>query len=295
MSLRAAVPEPVRSVARKTYVGLGAFTASNRPLPDFILVGGQRCGTTSLFRALEQHAQIRRPALNKGINYFDLNYHRGERWYRAHFPRGNKLGERRGNERLTFEASGYYMFHPWAPRRIGTDLPRVKIVAMLREPIERAYSAWKHETARGYETLPFEEAIAKEEQRTSDERTRMACDPEYQSHAYRHFSYAARGDYVPQLREFYSRIPRERIHIIYSEDFFRNPEEEFARFSRFLGIEPDPGLQFEQHNARPSGPMPDVSRNLLAERYKDQCEELMELTGRRPPWAQAGGPSCTTV
>lgn len=285
MSLRTTLPSPIRALLRRVYVRFGTMTASGRVEPDFLLVGGQRCGTTSLFRAFEQHPHIIRPRLNKGINYFDLNYQRGERWYRGHYPPERKARPNSDISTAVFEASGYYMFHPLAPMRILNDLPTVKIVAMLRDPVERAFSAWKHERARGFDTLPFDQALETEEARTAGERERMLADPNYQSFAFRHFSYMARGDYVPQLQAFYERLPRNRIHVIYSEDFFRHPEAEFARLADFLGVERLAGIRFERHNARPSGPMPGRSREILAARYAGQAEELEKLVGRLPPWA----------
>lgn len=293
MSLRTSLPSPVRSLLRTAYVQFGALTAAGRVKPDFLLVGAQRCGTTSLFRAFEQHPNIVRPRLNKGINYFDLNYHRGERWYRGHYPPERKTRSDGDESTAVFEASGYYMFHPLAPERILNDLPKVKIVAMLRDPIERAFSAWKHEFARGFETLPFEEALETEEERTSGERDRMLADPSYQSFAFRHFSYIARGDYVPQLRTFLERLPKGRLHVVYSEDFFRHPEIEFARLTDFLDVGSVPGIRFERHNARPSAPMPGRSREILTERYAGQATELENLVGRLPPWADRRGRSDT--
>lgn len=288
MSIRSSVPQPVHRLVRDAYVRLGTLTASSRLKPTFLLVGGQRCGTTSLFRALEQHPDVVRPTFNKGINYFDLNYERSEDWYRAHFPLASTI-RRRGsaNSRLeTFEASGYYIFHPLAPARIARDLPGVKIVAMLRDPVERAYSAWKHESARGFDPMSFEQAIEEESQRTRGERERLRAEPGYQSFAYRHYSYVARGDYVAQLHSFLDHMPSSHLHVVYSESFFVTPEREFAMLADFLGIGAVAGLRFDQHNARPSGPMPGQSREKLTAAFEGQADELEALVGRRPPWAE---------
>lgn len=287
MSLGSSFVSSAKAVVRGAYVGLSMPTADLRPSPDFLLVGAQRCGTTSLFRALEQHQQVVRPTINKGINYFDVNYHRGERWYRAHFPLGvtSRRRTRAVGPAVTFEASGYYMFHPLAPERIAHDLPDVKIVAMLRDPVERAYSAWKHESARGFDPMSFEEAIVEEALRTAGEKERMVADPAYQGFAYRHHSYVARGHYAAQLRRFYDRFAASRIHVVYSESFFAEPAAEFALLADFLGIEPGVGLAFDQHNARPSGPMPGRTRQTLTQIYEAEADDLEQLVGRRPPWS----------
>ncbi len=95
------------------------------------------------------HPQVVRPAFHKGINFFDLNYYRGLTWYRGHFPvaRVAQATTARHGGPMTFEASGYYMYHPFAMERMARDLPGVKLVVMLRDPVERAFSAYKHESA----------------------------------------------------------------------------------------------------------------------------------------------------
>lgn len=288
MSIRSSLSIQAKAIGRAAYVGLGIPTASLRYAPDFIVVGAQRCGTTSLFRALEQHPQVVRPTFNKGINYFDMNYHKGSRWYGAHFPLRVRLGSRDQVPRVAFEASGYYMFHPMAPERIARDLPDVKIVAMLRDPVERAYSAWKHESARGFDDFSFEDAVGRESQRTQGERERMIDDPQYQSYAYRHHSYTARGHYSAQLRQFYDRLPASNIHVVYSETFFAQPEDEFGLLADFLGIDAGTGIKFDRHNARPSGPMPGQTREILTQEYRDEADALEMLVGRRPPWPTPG-------
>lgn len=288
MSIRSSLSTSAKTVVRAAYVGLGTPTASLRRTPDFIVVGAQRCGTTSLFRALEQHPQVVRPTLNKGINYFDMNYDKGSRWYRAHFPLAARRSSRNQEPSVAFEASGYYMFHPLAPERIARDLPDVKIVAMLRDPVERAYSAWKHESARGFDDFSFEDAIEQEARRTQGERGRMIDNPQYQSYPYRHHSYTARGHYSAQLRQFYDLLPDSKIHVVYSESFFAQPESEFGQLADFLGIDAGTGIAFDRHNARPSGPMPGRTREILTQEYQDEADELEKLVGRRPPWPTPG-------
>src|SRR5262249_32601589 len=147
MSVRTVGASPLYRIPRLAYHWMGAATAPLRLHPAFIMIGAQRCGTTSLFRALVAHPQVMSPAFRKGINYFDLNYFRGERWYTGHFPI-SEIARRHASsygEPMAFEASGYYMYHPFALERMARDLPRVKLVAMLRDPAERAFSPYKHE------------------------------------------------------------------------------------------------------------------------------------------------------
>lgn len=286
--LRQRVPTAWRPAVVGAYVQMAKITADRRVLPGFLVVGAQRCGTTSLFRALEQHPQVVRPTFHKGINYFDLDYERGAAWYRGHFPRRSTVARRaQGDATFAFEASGYYMFHPLAMERIAADLPDVRIVAMLRDPVERAYSAWKHESARGFEDQPFQTALDLEDDRLAGEAQRMRHDPGYQSHAYRHRAYRSRGDYAVQLGHIRSLLPAERLHVVVSEEFFGAPTQAFGGLCDFLGIRDRAGIAFEQHNARPSASMPEEARRQLTAHYLKDQPVLEELIGRPLPWLGA--------
>jgi hypothetical protein len=271
---------------RDAYVWIGRATAGLRLTPGFVMVGASRAGTTSLFRALSAHPQVQRPAVNKGVRYFDLNYDRPFAWYQGHFPLEATARRRAGGlgEPLAFEASGYYMFHPFAIERLAHVLPDVRIVAMLRDPVERAFSAWKHESARGYEWETFETALELEDDRLKGEVDRMRADPAYESFCHRHHSHRHRGEYAEQLQRIYACFPREEVHIVESENFFAHPEAEFARLVDFLGLQPFAPRQFDQHNSRPSQPMGEAVRRRLEEHYQPHDEHLAELLGHRPAW-----------
>ena len=126
--------------------------------PSFILAGAQRCGTTSLFRALMEHPVILSPVYHKGVNYFDLNYDKGWSWYQGHFPVRAFAAVRtrhNGDVPVTFEASGYYMYHPHAAARLAHDLPQVKVLVMLRDPIER------HTSPIGMSSLELRDGVVR--------------------------------------------------------------------------------------------------------------------------------------
>jgi sulfotransferase family protein len=286
MSARKAAPEIVKRTGRVVYVTVGAVTAPLRPRPDFIMVGAQRCGTTSLFRALMAHPQVVRPTFHKGINYFDLNYYRGERWYRGHFP-VSALARRRAAGRgapAVFEASGYYLYHPFAAQRIARDLPGVKLVVMLRDPVERAFSAYKHELARGYETESFERALDLEDERLRGEIDRMRDDPRYESFSHRHHSYRHRGQYAEQLARLLELFPADQVHVMESESFFADPAPEYRRLVGFLGLAPFQPASFDRYNARPGAGLAEATRKLLAEHFRPHDERLAALLGRQPGW-----------
>src|ERR1700710_2603088 len=111
--------------ARRTVRVVGPATAELRMLPSFLIVGAQRCGTTSLHRAIARHPQVVAPALHKGVHFFDLEYTRGARWYRGQFPvaAAARLRTRRVGPPVTGESSPYYMFHPAIPARMAQVVP----------------------------------------------------------------------------------------------------------------------------------------------------------------------------
>jgi hypothetical protein len=262
-------------------------TAGLRMEPGFILIGAQRCGTTSLFRALTAHPQVMPPTFRKGVNYFDLNYHRGAPWYRGHFPVTEiaRLRAGRHGPPVAFEASGYYLYHPQAAERLGHDMPTVKLVAMLRDPVERAFSAYKHEFARGYEQEDFPRALELEDSRLAGETERMLADPAYESFAHRHHSYRHRGQYAQQLERFYEFFPRAQVHVIDSAAYFSRPAEEYRRLLAFLGLQPfEPA--FAAANSRPGPPMDAGCRRMLQEHYQPHDERLAELLGHQPGWVR---------
>lgn len=285
LQIRAATPAPLIRSGREGYRQLALLTAPLRMRPSFLLIGGQRCGTTSLFRALSEHPQVMAPTFRKGVNYFDLNYHRGAAWYRSHFAIGPlaRLVSGGGGAPVAFEASGYYMYHPFAIERLARDLPAAKLVVILRDPVERAFSAYKHEHARGYERESFEDALELEDSRLAGEVDRMTEDPAYESFSHRHHSYRHRGHYAEQLERIFSFFPRQQVHVIDSEDWFERPVQEYGLLLDHLGLQPFCPA-FGRHNARPGEPMAAATRLKLADYYRPYDDKLASLIGRRPRW-----------
>ncbi|WP_370328133.1 sulfotransferase [Euzebya sp.] len=283
-TMRSRAPDEVKALGRRVARGVGRATAPARMLPAFLVVGAQRAGTTSLHRALMAHPDVVPPLFHKGIHYFDVAYGRGMRWYRGHFPVTAVARRRVAGLPQTFESSGYYMHHPLAIERIAADLPDVRLVVMLRDPVERAYSAHRHECARGFDHLPFEEALDREPERLVGEVARMRADPSYVSVSHRHHSYVDRGQYAGQLVRMFDAVGRDRVHVLGSEDFFERPEEEFARLLDFLGLtrwQPD---GFERWNARPRAPMAAATRARLEAHFAPHDDALARLLGYEPSW-----------
>src|SRR5512145_701795 len=120
------LPAPMKRVVHLGSRSYGRLTAPGRMTPAFLICGGQRCGTTSLYRALAAHPVVLKAVWHKGVHYFDTSYHRGPSWYRAHFPLHRtalRVTAEYGVPAQTFESSPYYLYHPHAGARIASDLP----------------------------------------------------------------------------------------------------------------------------------------------------------------------------
>jgi hypothetical protein len=220
-----------RAFERRQPGPLTSVTARLRALPDFLVIGAQKSGTTSIWQYLSAHPSVRFGRI-KEVHYFDLSHHFGERWYRAQFPL-RMIGSR---GRLVGDASPYYLFHPHAPRRAAALVPDAKLVAILRNPVDRAFSHYNHVVARGHEMLPFEAALEREAQVMPAEVRRLVDDPAYRSLAHERYSYVSRGEYAGQLERWLASYPRERLHVIASERLFEDPNTVMAELHEFLGL-----------------------------------------------------------
>jgi len=283
------IPAPVKRVVHFGSRSYGRMTAPARMLPSFLICGGQRCGTTSLYRALAAHPAVLKAVLHKGVHYFDTSYHRGMAWYRGHFPlrrSAARVEERFGVPAQAFESSPYYLYHPHAAARIARDLPGVKLVTLVRDPVERAYSQHAHELARGFESEPsFARALALEPARLRGQEEKMAGDPTYYSFAHQHHAYRARGEYARYLSAAATRIGRDRMLVVESERFFATPEEVYDEVLDFLGL-PHLGYPaFDRHNARPrAAAMDERTRRDLTAHFAEHDARLTEWLGRPPVW-----------
>lgn len=268
----------------------GQVTSAWRMLPDFLVVGAQRSGTTSLFSLLAEHPQVCRPAFSKGTGYFDVNYEKGERWYRGHFP-VKALADvrtRRTGPARTFESSGYYMYHPLAAGRIAQDLPGVMIVMMLRDPVDRAASAHAHELARGFEDEPdFERALQLEPERLRGEVARIIADPNYQSYSHRHHAYLGRGRYIEQITQFQAAGLGDRLFVVDADAFFADQARVFLDLQRALGLRPWTPPDVLQLNIRTRSEMDSGLRSRLREYFQPYDEQLEPLLGESPTWLNA--------
>lgn len=277
------------SYIQKTFDwGFRAVTSNIRKLPDFLIIGAAKCGTTSLYSFLTQHFQIA-PARRKEIYFFDRNYEKGLWWYRAHFPvffQKQKSNRAINNELITGEATPCYLFHPHAPKRVLSVIPNVKLIIMLRNPIERAFSNYNMNVRKGYEQLSFEEAIEKEEERLSGRLDKMLKDEKYQSFNRQHYSYLARGIYVDQLKNWMDKFSENQFLILSSKEFHKNIENCLNKIFDFLNISKAGSMpsDFIRHNYAPYPKIAENTRRQLAKYFEPHNQRLYDFLGIDFEW-----------
>lgn len=247
-----------------------------RALPDAVILGAMKSGTSSLHDHLVQHPGVISP-LRKEVHYFDLNFERGESWYRAHFGRSGAAG-------LNLDSSPYYLYHPAVPRRLQALLPRARLIVLLRDPVRRAYSHYWHERHTGRETLSFEEAIAAEEGRLGDAHQRLGDGTLQRSFAHQHFSYLARGRYAEQLERWLALFPREQLLVLRFEDLARDPLAVLDVTRNFLGLPPARAVRLEARNTRRYPPMAEATAERLRAYFEPHDRRLETLLGQPLRW-----------
>lgn len=255
---------------------LRRLTAPLRRLPDVLLLGAARGGTTSLFWQLAGHPGVAQP-WRKEVGFFDRLWDNGLLWYRANFPIG-------GRSLRVVDATPEYLLHPHAPGRVARTLPRAKHVVLLRDPVVRAHSHYQLELRNGYETLPFDAAIEREEQRLAGELEKMLADESYFSEARHHFSYATRGHYAEQLEPWFDAVGRENVLVLCTEHLQSAPEATLARALEFLDLEPWRPEDYRVMNRAPRKPIDPGVQARLEEHFAPHNRRLFELLGEDFGW-----------
>lgn len=280
-----------RRAAKKAVRLAAEATVAGRVLPDFLLIGGKRCGSTSLYRYLTDHPAVvpMVPAREhiKGLYYFAQHYDRGPRWYRSHFPTRSTMSAvaRRHGVAVTGEASPYYLGHPLAAQRAATALPDVRILVVLRDPVERAFSHYREQVRRGREPLTFAEALDAETHRLAGEHQRLVDNPSYYSRAHEHHAYATRGRYADNLEDWLTRYPSERVLVLRSEDFFADPQSAYDAVTDFLGLPRHRLEATPKHNFRGAAVMDPAVRERLMRYYEEPNRRLERMLGREMGWS----------
>jgi hypothetical protein len=272
------IPEPARAVIRNAVWTYGRATARARPLPDFLILGAQKAGTTALYAYLRHHPGITGPSW-KEVSYFDRHYARGEAWYRGNFPNRS-----RARGKLVGEASPSYLFHPLGPQRVRALLPEARLIALVRNPVDRALSHYNHEVTLGREPLTFDDALDAEDERLRGEVDRLVADPRYFSRPWWSHTYKARGRYAEQLERWLAVFPQEQLLVLPTDDLGAEPERTHMRVLEFLGAAPHQLDSYPRVFERRYPPMVPETRERLASEFEEPNRRLYELLGRDLGW-----------
>lgn len=281
---RCQVPEPSRHDLYRLPT-LRRITGPWRVLPDFIIIGAQKAGTTTLYDNLVKHPSIQGCDI-KEVHFFDTNWDKGVNWYKAHFPmvREQRKAHAKGQEWITGEGSPYYMFHPLAPERVKQVCPASRLIVILRNPVDRAYSHYQHEKRKGREPLSFEEALRDEEQRLSGEAGRIISGVAASSFAHQHYSYKARGYYANQFVAWFRHFPREQFLVLTDIDLRDDFHGTFAKIFEFLGVSHREFSQPKLSNIGSYDTLDPQARAALLTHFAPHNQRLYNLLGQDFAW-----------
>ena len=267
-------------------------TSRIRTLPDWLVIGAQKSGTTSLYFYLMQHPQncFALPDI-KEPQFFNKHYNKGINYYRSHFPLRSLefLRSLRLSQYQTREATPEYLFHHFSPARAYQLVPNAKLIVVLRNPVERAYSHWNMIRTKGQrvETLSFEDAVDAETERIQPEYEKMLADPINFSWSgpLEWFSYVERGKYVDQIENWLKYFPKDQILILKSEDFLAEPQKNYFRVTQFLGLKPYEKIDFGTTQVGTyKSKMPSGVREKLVETFKPYNERLQKYVDWSIDW-----------
>lgn len=248
-------------------------TATFRKTPDVFIVGAQKAGTSSLYRFLVENGVVAR-SKQKEIYFFNNseNYAKGMSWYKAHFPLFSGISNCDATAN-TFES-------PESPARVKECFPEAKIIVLLRNPVDRAFSHYRMAASRSIEPLSFDRALELED-------ARMAFGEETgkgHNYVYQRMGYRSKGRYADLLKRWMHAFPPEQLLVIQSEQLFASPESKGKEVLRFLGASEEIKIPLNQENKGAESEMDENVRAALQHYYAPLNQELFELLGKSFDW-----------
>lgn len=294
--LKRVTPDWAKELSRPGFRAFGRVTVDLRALPDFLIIGTKRGGTTSMLKYLQRHPDVLPmwPGVEnaKKTHFFDQNYARGPRWYRSHFPtdlQRRRVRRTTGVWPVTGEAAPYYMFHPLVLGRVAKTLPNVRVIVLLRNPVDRIWSHYHERVNAGTEQLGFREALEAEEDRMRGEAERIIAEPGYYSERHDFSSYLSRGRYLDHLEPWLDQYYPAQLHVVRSEDLYRTPETVLPAVHRFLGLPEIAPPTPHRFNYVPASKMAPEDRDWLAAYYEPHVEMLEKRLDRSFCWDLRSG------
>ena len=272
--------------ARSIYTFYCNFAGPFHVLPDFLIIGAARSGTTSLYQYLVEHPNIE-PCVVKQLHFFDQYFQKGINWYRMNFPTiwkkfvFNKIKKKNF---ITGEATPYYLQNPQTPKRVYQANPNIKLILLLRNPVDRAFSHYKRRLKNETEKLSFEDATSQEESRIKGEMEKMEKNENYFSYTYHRLSYISAGLYAIHIKRWLQYFPKTQMLFLESDEFLRETPRIFSETLDFLNL-PQFGLKnYEIFQKSKPLEMNHETRKKLIEICKPYNDELYSLIGKRFAW-----------
>lgn len=257
-------------------------TAPLRPLPDFLIIGADESGARYLYSALCEHPAVCRSDADE-VHYFDVRYTYGRRWYRAQFPtrtHRSAIERRIGMRTIAGEVSPYYLFHPFAPTRAVDAVPHAKLVALLRNPIERAILRYRLMVELQKEHRSLGDALTADERRLDEGRSFDADGYDDPNGPARHHTYLERGHYDEHLERWYRCFDHSQLLVLEARTV--TAAEGVRRVLNFLGL-PD-GEKVRPVRFDPCPPVNSVLWRQLSRHFAPHNERLFQLLGVEWDW-----------
>ena len=260
------------------------LTSGFRSLPKFFVIGGVRCGTTSLYHYLGQHNCIKQAAYDE-LGYFDDNFHLGLNWYRSLFPTKfmQKKIENQYKKFLTYDVTPFYIYNPLVVDRIFKFSPNVKIIAALRNPIDRAYSNFNNRLQQLNDTKTTFEDMVDNEIKIIEKKEKYAKDDSFLVNTFYELD-LAKGFYAEQLRLWFEKFPKKNILLISSEDLSTDTNRIISEIFEFLEVPKQEISDLTKQNKIKYPKMRDSTREILIDFFKPYNEKLFDMIGKRFDW-----------
>ena len=259
------------------------ITGPLRVLPDFIIIGSMKCGTTSLYYDICEHPCVS-PAAYDEIGFFDSNFHLGLNWYRSMFPTKRRIEDIRRKEgvAITGEDTPFYFWNPVAAKRIQKLLPNIKLITILRNPIDRAYSEYQ-DLVSSESNSPSFETFIENEINTRRKDSSLITEENFEIFNQKN-SYLLKGIYVDQLKIWAGLFPKEQIFTLSTENLNSEPITALESVFQYLNL-PDYKIKNIQHQKQKKYvPMNSQTRKILIEFFKPHNERLFKFIGKKFDW-----------
>lgn len=252
------------------------LSARKRKLPDFLIIGAMKGGTTSLYNWIGLHPDVQL-SREQEIHFFANHYRKGLNYYRSYFPK-------KSTGKLTGESSPYYFYHPLVPERVRADIPKCKIIVVLRDPVFRAYS--HYQMHKGIDTAEnFEEALSLEAKRVTPVHKDYLDGNDYRSVSHQAYSYIGRGQYYEQLSRWMEHYSMEELLVLKSEVLFSSPRETMKKVFEFIGVKDVSNSDLHPKNQREYEAISKELYEKYAQYYKEDGEKLSALLGSEFKWS----------